>query len=148
MNLTPSQTIGPFFGHALPYKDGPYAVPPGTADGFWLRGRVLDGAGDPVPDALIETWQVGPEAFGRCPTEPDGTWGVFTVRPGGPGHIAMSVFARGLLDRLVTRVYFEPPALDGLTGARLATLIAQPTEDGYAFDIRLQGENETAFLSL
>jgi len=148
MNRTPTQTIGPFFSHALPYKDGPYAVAPGTPDGFWLRGRVLDGAGEPVGDALVETWQSDPDGFGRCPTDEDGAWAIFTVRPPDGRHIAMSVFARGLLDRVVTRVYFTEPALDGLTEAELATLVARPGEDGYLFDIRLQGEHETVFFSV
>lgn len=177
--LTPSQTVGPFFSHALPWPDGPCVVEPGTAGAFWLRGRVLDGAGEPVPDALVESWQADPagrfnhpedprgasvdfRGFGRCPTDEDGRWAILTVRPGrvpAPDgrlqapHLDLSVFARGLLDRVVTRVYLpdapeantEDPVLAGIAEARRATLIASPSADGYTFDIRLQGDDETVF---
>jgi protocatechuate 3,4-dioxygenase alpha subunit len=82
---------------------------------------VRDGNGDPVPDAMIETWQA--EGFGRCLTEADGHWGVYTVPPASGGFIAVSVFARGLLRRLVTRIYFPVSK----------------------FDIVLQGDGETTF---
>lgn len=170
--LTPSQTVGPFFSHALPWPGGPHVVPAGTPGAFWLRGRVLDGAGDPVPDALIESWQADPagsyqagsfRGFGRCPTTEDGRWAIRTVKPGPvpwpaggnqAPHLALSVFARGLLNRVVTRVYFadEPnhtdPVLSRLPEPDRDTLIARPTDDGYRFDIRLQGEHETVFFAL
>lgn len=170
--LTPSQTIGPFFSHALPWPDGPHVVPAGTPGAFWLRGRVFDGAGDPVPDALIESWQADPagsydsgsfRGFGRCPTDQDGWWAIRTVKPGPvpwptggtqSPHLALSVFARGLLNRVVTRIYFadEPndadPVLAKLSEADRDTLIARPTGDGYRFDIRLQGEHETVFFQV
>ncbi len=182
--LTPSQTIGPFFGHALPFQDGPHAVPKETPGAVWLRGRIIDGAGDPVDDALVETWQ-GPNGsfdhpddtgaagdrdgrwgFARCPTEADGSYAILTVKPQRVAtpdgvlqapHLDMSIFARGLLQRLVTRVYFadEPqanasdPVLCGLEDeVERATLLAQPSGDGYVFDIRLQGERETVFFLL
>jgi protocatechuate 3,4-dioxygenase alpha subunit len=169
--LTPSQTVGPFFSIGLPFERGPFAVPKGTPDAFWIRGVVLDGKGDPVPDAIIETWQAGldgrhsasDEGFARCPTDDQGRFEVLTVKPGaipGPGgtaqapHIEVAVFARGLLKQLYTRIYFadeeranaDDPILSGIAdqGAR-ATLVAEPSPDGYRFDIRLQGEGETAF---
>jgi protocatechuate 3,4-dioxygenase alpha subunit len=180
---TPSQTVGPFFSHALPWPDGPYVVPAGTQGAVWLRGTVLDGAGEPVPDALLETWQADPggrfdhpddprggtaggfRGFGRSPTDADGRWAILTLKPGqvpAPDgrrqapHVALSVFARGLLDRLVTRVYFadEPdanaadPVLAALPAPARATLLAQPTSDGYRFDVRLQGEQETTFFDI
>ena len=175
LSQTPSQTVGPFFSHALPWPDGPHVVPAGTPGGFWLRGRVLDGAGAPVPDALIESWQAdwqgrfghpgGFRGFGRCPTDEHGNWAIRTVKPGpvpGPDgrpqapHLALSVFARGLLNRVVTRVYFadEPaanaadPVLAGLPEPARSTLLAGQTEDGYAFEIRLQGDHETVFFAL
>src|SRR6185369_11597432 len=111
--------------------------------GFWLRGQLFDGAGDPIPDGLLEIWQAGDRPrFARCRTEPDGGFAFFTVKPGPlPGadggkqapHIAVSVFARGLIDRVVTRVYFpdEPdanavdPALSAIGDpAARATLVA------------------------
>jgi len=183
---TPSQTVGPFFAQALPWPDGPLVVPNGTAEAFWIRGRVLDGDGAPVPDALVETWQADPDGrfdhpddprgiagdqsggfrgFGRCPTDPDGRYWIHTVKPGPvPGanggdqapHIDLSIFARGLLDRVVTRMYFPDeaaandvdPVLVELPDAVRATLVADVAEDGYTFDIRLQGEHETAFFAV
>lgn len=176
--LTPSQTVGPFFSHALPWPDGPHVVGPGTPGSFWLRGRVLDGAGEPVPDALVETWQAGPDGrfaeaaspdsfrgFGRCGTDAQGRWAILTVRPGGVAgpdgrpqapHIDLSVFARGLLDRVVTRVYLPDEAdanatdqvLVSVDQARRGTLIADRTRDGFDFDIVLQGDRETVFFSV
>src|SRR5215471_2036494 len=124
--LTPSQTAGPFFAIGLPWKEGAYAVGEGTPGAVWIRGRVTDGAGEPVPDALIETWQTDPvqdgfRGFARCPTDDDGRYGLLTLKPGpvaGPDgqpqapHLVVAVLARGLLDRLVTRIYFadEPAA--------------------------------------
>jgi protocatechuate 3,4-dioxygenase alpha subunit len=182
LGLTPSQTVGPFFSHALLWPDGPYVVPQGTAGAFWLRGLVFDGAGEPVPDALVETWQADPSGrfnhpedplgvgvdfrgFGRCPTEVDGRWAILTVRPGrvpDPAgrmqapHIDLSIFARGLLDRVVTRMYFadeaaanaEDPILSAVDASRRATLLAAPDGDGFRFDIRLRGDRETVFFSV
>ncbi len=161
--LTPSQTVGPFFAIGLPWADGPHAVPEGTAGAVWLRGRVFDGAGEPVPDALIETWQSnGPgRRFARGATQPDGGYAIRFVKPGPDGneapHLAMSVFARGLLDRVVTRVYFDDegdanasdPVLTLIGDPdRRATLIAVTADDGYRLDVRLQGEGETVFLAV
>jgi protocatechuate 3,4-dioxygenase alpha subunit len=170
--LTPSQTVGPFFAIGLPWPDGPYVVPDGTEGAFWLRGRVIDGAGDPVPDALVESWQASPEGrfddfrgFGRSPSDANGHWGILTVRPGRvpdrsgrlqAPHIDLSVFARGLLDRVVTRVYLpdetvanaEDPVLSGVEEGRRSTLVAAPDGDGFRFDIRLQGEGETVFFDV
>ncbi|WP_328614357.1 protocatechuate 3,4-dioxygenase subunit alpha [Amycolatopsis sp. NBC_00355] len=178
---TPSQTVGPYLSIGLPWPDGPYVVPEGTPGAIWIRGTVRDGAGDPVPDAMIETWQADPEggfhhpddprgeasgefrAFGRCPTETDGTYGILTllpgVLPGGGGttqarHIDVSVFARGLLNRVVTRIYFEDqdnaedPTLATVPEDRRGTLIAAKTADGYRFDVRLQGDGETVFFAV
>ena len=166
--LTPSQTVGPFFGFALPWPDGPHVVEADYPGAFWLRGRVLDGAGEPVVDALIESWQVGPadcRGFGRCPTDGQGRYAIRTAPPEpvpGPDgstqapHLALSVFARGLLHRLVTRVYFPDQAEANAADSVLAlvdeklrdTLVATRTDDGYEFDIRLQGDDETVFFDL
>lgn len=166
---TPSQTVGPFFSLALPWPDGPHVVEPGSDGAVWLRGRVLDGAGDPVPDALVETWQAGPDGrfgsgfrgFGRCPTGEDGSWGIVTLKPGRVDtaqapHVDVSVFARGLLARVVTRIYFadEPdanaadPVLSALGEQERATLLAAATSDGYGFDVHLQGPDETLFFAV
>jgi protocatechuate 3,4-dioxygenase, alpha subunit len=171
--LTPSQTVGPFFGHALPWPEGPHVVATDAAGACWVRGRVLDGAGDPVPDALIETWQADPDGrfdneqfrgFGRCPTDEQGRWAIRTVKPGpvsGPDgrhapHLAVSVFARGLLNRVVTRIYFpddteahaNDPVLARVAEPLRATLFARQAEEGYIFDIRLQGDHETVFFAV
>lgn len=181
--LTPSQTVGPYLSIGLRWEDGPYVVAPGTPGAVWLRGRVLDGNGEAVPDALVETWQADPQGrfdhpddprgasgsgfrgFGRSETL-DGEYAVLTVKPGrvldGSGglqapHVDVSVFARGLLDRLVTRLYFadEPEAnahdqvLAGLPDdAARNTLLAQPCGDGYRLDIVLQGSDESVFFAL
>ena len=165
--ITPSQTVGPFFSIGLPWEDGPYVVAPDAGGAIRLCGQVLDGEGEPVPDALVETWQADPDGrfdtgfrgFGRCPTDPGGGWEVFTLKPGGVDgqapHVAVSVFARGLLQRLVTRIYFadEPeanagdPVLAGLGEPERASLMTRPHADGYRFDIHLQGPHETTFFT-
>ncbi len=135
--LTPSQTVGPFLAIGLPWPDGPSVVPDGTPGAVSIGGRVLDGAGQPVPDALVETWQAAPDGsfahpddprgprgyagcpgfrgFGRCPTDAGGRYRIRTLRPGPvpsaegrlqAPHLDVSVFARGLLNRVVTRIYF------------------------------------------
>ena len=179
---TPSQTVGPFLSIALRWPDGPHVVPPGTPGAVWLRGRVLDGNGRPVTDALVETWQADPagrfdhpddprgpaappvpgfRGFGRSETL-DGEYALLTVKPGrvpdGAGglqapHVDVSVFARGLLDRVVTRLCFadepqanaEDPVLRALPEDARTTLLAQPSADGYRLDIVLQGTGETVF---
>lgn len=175
---TPSQTIGPFFGHALPFAGGPSVVTPAHPGALWLRGRLLDGEGQSVTDALLETWQAdeagrlagggatpGFRGFGRCPTDDTGAFAFWTVKPGpvrGPGgrrqspHVAVSVFARGLLDRLVTRVYFadeaqanaEDDVLGRLSASEASTLLAHPCADGYQIELRLQGADATVFFVL
>ncbi|HJU00051.1 MAG TPA: protocatechuate 3,4-dioxygenase subunit alpha [Actinomycetes bacterium] len=171
---TPSQTIGPFFAVALIWPDGPDVVGKGTPGAVRISGRVLDGAGAPVPDALVETWQADPageftsgfRGFGRSATDAEGRWHVRTLKPGplpAPGggteapHLDVSVFARGLLHRVVTRIYFpdeaEANAADPLLGSipdpRVRErLVAVPDADGLRFDIHLQGDQETPFLAV
>jgi protocatechuate 3,4-dioxygenase alpha subunit len=181
---TPSQTVGPFFQFLL--RAGEEEVVPGDDPGaIRLEGRVTDGDGAPVPDAMLELWQA--DAGGRYPhpddpghgdcdpaftgyaragTDADGRYHFVTVKPGavpGPGgrqqapHLAMSVFARGLLDRLVTRVYFaddlreSDPVLGLIDEDRRSTLMAVPDADDparFRFDIRLQGDGETVFFEI
>jgi protocatechuate 3,4-dioxygenase alpha subunit len=174
MPTTPSQTVGPFFAIELPYADGRYAVPEGTPGAVWLRGRVLDGDGAPVPDALVETWQADPSGqfggdfrgFGRSGTDEEGRWAILTLKPGPvPGasgeaaqapHVDLNIFARGLLHRVVTRLYFADegqanaadPVLAGLGEDARATLVAQPCADGYELDVHLQGPHETTFFAV
>ncbi|MEU5883754.1 protocatechuate 3,4-dioxygenase subunit alpha [Spirillospora sp. NPDC047279] len=152
---TPSQTVGPFFAHALPYDGGPEVVPGWRPDAIRVHGRVLDGAGDPVPDALIEIWQPdetgrieprpgglrraghGFSGFGRCPTDAAGDYWFTTVKPGATGqdapYLSVLVFARGLLKPVFTRLYFpedtaahaDDPLLAQVPPERRATLIAE-----------------------
>jgi protocatechuate 3,4-dioxygenase, alpha subunit len=134
--LTPSQTVGPYFSMRLPWPEGPYVVAAGTPGALVVYGRLFDGAGDPIPDGLIETWQADPagrfahpadprgpvpggdrefRGFGRAATGHDGSYQIVTLKPGplpfGDGrteapHLDVSVFSRGMLDRSVTRIYF------------------------------------------
>jgi protocatechuate 3,4-dioxygenase, alpha subunit len=182
LGLTPSQTVGPFFAHALDLTDGQYVVPDGTEGSFWLYGTVFDGDGELVPDAMVESWQADPDGrfnhpddprgagptfrgFARALTDQHGQWSILTVRPGRvpdhdgrsqAPHIELSVFARGLLDRVVTRVYLpdeananaEDPVLATVPLERRTTLVAEPDGDKLRFDIRLQGDGETVFFSV
>jgi protocatechuate 3,4-dioxygenase, alpha subunit len=178
LTATPGQTVGPFYGYALPYEGGNQLVPPVRSDAIRLHGTVYDGAGEPVPDALIEIWQadengVVPQVsgslkrdgftftgFGRAAVDPEGHYSFSTVRPGptedgAAAFFAMTVFARGLMNRLFTRVYLpdDEAALDADTllrsvpQERRATLVATADSDGYAFDVHLQGDGETVFLA-
>jgi protocatechuate 3,4-dioxygenase alpha subunit len=131
---TPSQTIGPFFAVALGREEM-------AADGpLRIEGTVFDGAGEPVRDAYLELWDG--VRFGRCPTDADGAFSFVTVEPAG-SYIAVSVFARGLLQRLVTRIYLDADA------APDPSLVALGEDGGvHRFDIHLQGDRETVFLAV
>ena len=145
---TPSQTVGPFYGYALPFADGGALVPAGTPGAITIHGFVFDGLGDPVPDALLEIWQPGADGsragapgslrrdpttgrdagrdgvtwtgFGRVATDADGRYAMRTVPPGGVPYVSMCVFARGLLHHLFTRIYL--PGADVESDAVLAGL--------------------------
>ena len=174
---TPGQTVGPFFGFALPYDGGQHLVPVGRPGSVRLTGRVLDGHANPVPDALLEIRQADESGrvprqagslrrdgytftgWGRAATDSTGRYSFTTVRPGAteadrPPFIAMTVFARGLLNRLFTRVYLPAdeaslgadPLLGSLPQERRRTLVAVADGDELRFDVRLQGEDETVFL--
>lgn len=177
---TPGQTIGPFFHVALPFEGGADLVPPSHPQRIRLHGRILDGAGEPVPDALVELWQTDPDGrvpqaagslrrdgwtftgWGRAHTDRTGRYS-FSTLPPGPARAGSAAFfclcllGRGLTDGLLTRAYLPhgdgtTRSLDGdallstIEPARRGTLLAQPDRDGYRFDIRLQGDQETVFL--
>ncbi|HUR75606.1 MAG TPA: hypothetical protein VMZ00_15100, partial [Sporichthya sp.] len=154
---TPGQTVGPFVGVALPRAGAEDLVAPGTPGAVRLTGRVLDGESAPVPDALLEICQ--PDGFGRAATDADGSYAFTTLPPGptarGLPFFAAVVFARGLLDRLFTRIYLPAPPdaiaadpfLCQLDPDRRRTLIATEDGDALLFDVRLQGEDETVFLT-
>jgi protocatechuate 3,4-dioxygenase alpha subunit len=179
LTATPGQTVGPFFGYALPYEGGELLVPLGHPRAVRLHGDVTDGHGAAVPDALLEIWQADgdgevPHAagslvrdgytftgFGRTPVDNAGHYTFTTVDPGPtePGRapfIALTLFGRGVTNRLFTRVYLpedtqalaDDPLLASLPQDRRRTLIAEREADGsLRFDIRLQGEGETVFLT-
>lgn len=180
---TPGQTVGPFYGYALPYTKDRELLAPGSPGSIRLQGTVYDGAGHPIPDAILEIWQPDSEGkvvhrtgslvrdgytftgFGRSAVGNTGVYTFTTVNPGPtepvPGKpaaapfISVAVFARGLMNRLFTRVYLPEneealaadPLLSSLDPERRSTLIARRDADGgLTWDIRLQGEGETVFL--
>ena len=171
---TPGQTVGPFFHYALPFPHGADLVAPSQPGRIRFHGTVYDGAGDPVPDALIEIWQADQDGhlvhepgslrrddftftgWGRVQTDRVGHYSFATVVPGSAGssapYFSVCVFARGLLDRLLTRAYLPDGnhdtdrLLSSLPPHRRSTLLAAREADGYRFDIHLQGDRETVFL--
>jgi protocatechuate 3,4-dioxygenase alpha subunit len=182
---TPSQTVGPYFAIGLPWAEGPHAVADGTPGAITIAGTVSDGAGVPVPDFLMETWQADPQGryadmhghggasempgfrgFARYGVETgDGTFEILTVKPGRVAdqrgtlmapHLAVTLMARGMLNRVVTRIYFgdeaeanaSDPVLARVPPERRDTLLAVPEGDGYRFDIRLQDPGETVFFAV
>lgn len=187
---TPSQTVGPFHRIMVPWEGGAELVAPDDPHAIRIEGRILDGAGQPVDDSVIEVWQAnvhgryahsedtrevplvaGFDGFGRTITDMDGRFTIITVKPGcvpGPGgtvqapHISLSVFARGLLKHLVTRIYFSDeaaanekcPVLRSVEEADCReTLLAVRRENSavppvYEFDIHLQGPRETVFFDV
>ena len=180
---TPSATVGPYLSIGLTWEDGEHVVPHDTPGAIWIRGAVHDGNGNVVPDAMVETWQADPDGGFASPEDPRGTasypgfrgyaraqtltgeYEVFTLKPGrvpdGEGglhapHIDVSLFARGILDRVVTRIYFadeaeanaEDVVLRGLSEDQRRTLIAEKTDDGYRVDLYLQGDRETVFFAV
>ncbi len=168
---TPSQTVGPFFHDALRWRDGGSVAFSESGKRVVLTGRITDGGGNVVADALVETWQLSPRGeapdsasgsrnphgFGRVETAKDGSFRIETAMPGGATPaIDVAIFARGLLKPLRTRVYLVPaeraredPVLKALGNSpRLKTLIAtQAGGDEFRWDVRLQGEGETVFFA-
>ena len=184
---TPSQTVGPFFHYALLDENRSKLVAPDHPSAIRIGGTVRDGADEVVPDAMLEIWQANaagryahPEdyrenlpledgftGFGRCPTDTEGRYEFFTIKPGAvpvpesrlqAPHILVSVFARGLLKQLVTLIYFPDeeaanaadPLLSSIEDPVLrSTLVASTTGDGsLRFDIQLQGKDQTVFFDV
>jgi len=157
---TPSQTVGPFFTIGLCARPQHELVPEGADGAVAISGRVIDGDGEPVPDAVVEAWERAGGHWGRCGTDAGGAYRLVTARPAGAGgeapHLAVLVFARGLLKPLLTRVYLPDdeeanaadPVLSALAPDERATLVARPADGGLTFDIRLQGEGQTTFFVL
>lgn len=184
--LTPSQTAGPYLRIGLIHdRVGRELVDPSDSRAILIRGQLLDGQDEPVPDGVVEIWQAnaagryrheldrreelpleqGFTGFGRCSTENEGWFEFVTVKPGPvpwpegglqAPHIAIGIFARGLLKRVVTRMYFPDeeaanatdPVLTRLDERARSTLIARPEGRGLRFDIRLQGPRQTTFFAV
>jgi protocatechuate 3,4-dioxygenase alpha subunit len=143
---TPSQTIGPFYGYALPYVGGPELVPGYHPRAIRFHGTVTDGAGEPILDALLEIWQADESGvlsrsrgsidrdgftftgFGRCATTIAGNYTFTTLKPGAAGaaapYILVTVFARGVTHHLFTRAYFAEDSALHATDAVLSSLPA------------------------
>jgi protocatechuate 3,4-dioxygenase, alpha subunit len=187
VHATTSQTVGPFFKIGLEwlYRDN-LIVEGVSGERVTIQGRVLDGDGLPVPDAIVEIWQAnahgkynhpedtqdkplepGFNGYGRVPTNAEGMFRFNTIKPGpvpGPNgkqqapHLAVSVFMRGVLRRLVTRMYFPDDErnsgdhiLNLVEAARRTTLIAKNTADdpgSLKWNVVLQGPEETVFFDL
>jgi protocatechuate 3,4-dioxygenase, alpha subunit len=176
---TPGQTIGPFYGYALPFTDGEKLVDRAHPGSIRLHGTVRDGKGTPIPDSLLEIWQADEHGniaqetgslirdghtftgWGRTAVDNVGHYSFTTVNPGATEQgkapfILLTVFARGLLNRLFTRIYLPEdtgalagdPLLSSLPEERRSTLVAVREANGdLRFDINLQGPEETVFLS-
>lgn len=183
---TPSQTVGPFFRIGLERPEWSDLTSNGArGERITIEGRVLDGDGAPVDDAVLEIWQAdadgrydrsddagqsgradaGFRGFGRAMTDGAGRYRFVTIRPGrvpGPGgalqapHVDLTIFARGLLKQLVTRIYFaDDPSneadgvLNGIADpAARRTLLAAGQDGAYRFDVVLQGKGETVFFDV
>lgn len=188
LQMSASQTIGPYLHIGTDWLNTTELAGAGAAgQRIAIEGRVYDGNGAPVTDALVELWQAdadgnyagagqatpatsGFRGFGRTPTDSTGHFRFTTIMPGrvpGPGetlqapHVAVTVFARGLLKHLVTRIYFpdaegneDDPVLKAIPADRRGTLLAQPlaAQGSYQFDIVLQaspgGRPETVFFDV
>ena len=184
--LTPSQTVGPYLSIGLLREMiGPNLVAEDDPHAVVVRGRLLDGAGDPVPDGMVEIWQAngagrytheldarddlpleqGFLGFGRSGTDGEGRFAFVTVKPGPvpwpdgglqAPHLSVGIFARGLLKRVATRMYFPDeegpnaadPVLSALEEHARRTLVARAEEGAYVFDIRLQGAEQTTFFAV
>jgi protocatechuate 3,4-dioxygenase alpha subunit len=174
LGSTPSQTVGPFFAFGLPFDGGERLV---EADGIWITGTVYDGAGEVVPDALVEIWQAnrhgryrhpedtreelpledGFDGFGRCQTDENGEFRFYTVKPGATAphapHINVIVLARGLLRHLYTRIYFPDEETANAADPLLSSIEDPAVREtliahDLRFDIHMQGERQTAFLDV
>ncbi|WP_305092198.1 protocatechuate 3,4-dioxygenase subunit alpha [Prescottella sp. R16] len=188
--VTPSQTVGPYWHIGLPWADGPDAAPAGAEGRITLRITVIDGNRVPVADAMVETWQAdaagrfahaddprgatepvpaGFRGFGRAGADETGTAAIHTVKPGAlpaedggveAPHVNVGIFARGMLERLYTRLYFPEdtaahavdPVLVSLPESQRPKLIATETEDGYSLTVYVQDSDpdgvETPFFEL
>jgi protocatechuate 3,4-dioxygenase, alpha subunit len=165
MSITPSQTVGPYFRIGLIADHWAQCAAADTGRVVSIQGAVIDSEDRTVPDAMLEIWQAGRRHFNRIETDP--ATGEFRFQVAMPGslaqpdgtvhapHLSVGVFARGLLKRLYTRIYFaddplnaSDPILALVPPERISTLIAQPLDERrteFKFDVRLSGRGETVF---
>jgi protocatechuate 3,4-dioxygenase alpha subunit len=185
LQATTSQTVGPYFKIGFRWLDQDQLAPEGVSgERVTIQGRIVDGDGMPIPDAILEIWQANahgkyahPEdtqdkplepsftGYGRIPVNRDGAFRFTTIKPGpvpGPDgkeqapHLVVSLFMRGLLRRLVTRLYFPDDSrnpgdyiLNLVEPERRATLIAKRAQAGVLeWNIDMQGPGETVFFDL
>ena len=177
--LTPSQTLGPYFSIGMDWPEGNRLAAGETAgERIVISGRIIDGDGRGVPEAIVEIWQAAADGvyhcgddgggftgYGRCGADGDGCFVFETIKPGRvPGsretrqapHVNVTVLARGLLRHLYTRLYFEDETaanaedeiLRLVPDDRRPTLVAMRDGDAYVFNIKLQGEGETIFFDV
>ncbi len=179
--ITPSQTVGPYVHIGLTLEDSEKIVPDGTEGAVHVTTIVIDGNGDPITDAMIEVWQAGADGVFNSPLDPrtgdrataegfrglgrgmvDATGSVTftTILPGAltpeggeaeAPHLKLGVFARGMLERLYTRLYFPEnteanaadPVLSAVPAERRNLLVAEAADDGYRLTIVIQHEDPT-----
>lgn len=156
---TPSQTVGPFFAIGLCRRPDDAPASPGDPGAVRIVGAVLDGAGVPIDDAVVEVWD-GVSQWGRSGTDSEGRFRFTIAKPsaraGEAPHLEAYVFARGLLEHQRTRIYFPDeaaanaadPVLSALDEADRATLVAEEADGALRFDVRMQGERQTVFFAV
>jgi protocatechuate 3,4-dioxygenase alpha subunit len=144
LSPTPSQTVGPFFAIGLCRRA---ENEPGTT--LRLHGRLIDGAGEPIVDGVVEVWDASRRKWGRSGTDAQGSF-TFTIDPPDP-CLHVLVFARGLLKHQLTRVY-APGASDAVLASlpeeQRETLVAADEDGALRFDIRMQGPRQTVFFAV
>ena len=142
---TPSQTVGPYLSIGLPWADGPVAD---AGRRPHRRGACSTAPATPVPDALVETWQPDPPAFARCPTDDDGRWSVDGAARA--VRVACTSSRAGCCATSRRAIYLaadpDDPVLAGVPADRRETLMAEREDDGYRFDIRIQGPGRDRLL--
>ncbi len=156
---TPSQTVGPYYSIGLARAPQNELAPLADPATVRLVGQLLDGQGTPVDDGMVELWDPAGRRWGRSSTDSEGRFSFAVTKPGPPEGQAPRfdafVFARGLLQHQLTRIYFpdEPeanaadPVLSALDEDARATLVAEHEDGALRFDIRLQGDHQTVFFA-